>query len=192
MADLIEVVVDEAALNKALDDLTTPVEVPEKVEVVKPVEIEPLDLTNDGSLQKAFDVAPALESFMGSISTYVDKALGTLVKSINDQSARDLKIVRVLEGLVKALADNTAAIEKSLNMPVAPVPKSVQRIGVMTKPEDERTDPKAMRKSLVDGLVTLATTGTPSDKDHYSRALVMFEATGQISDEDLKKALSVK
>lgn len=199
-------VVTEEDLVKSLTDLEGKVE-EVKAESATSVTIEPINkstvdaIKDFGSetLRKSLDVSEVLDEVVTLMGAHVDETLATLEKSIKGAADRDMAMIRVLETLKKSIDSNTAAIDGLLNAPAAPAatrPITTAEGQILTKSVTAEKDPAApqnatdLRKSVLGGLEKLIkSTGDKGEASRISNALVKFESTGEISDQDMSAAL---
>lgn len=202
MSEAKKEVVTEEDLLKSLEKLEGKQDKPDekKEQVVKTPELKKSaqdEVNGSGGLRKTLEVSAFLKSFSETIGLHVDQSLGTLQKSIADGAQRDLAIVRVLESLQKSIDGLKTEMAKFGDKP-ASTPKTIsagngssilEKSGVK---EEKISTPDDTKKMVLAGLEKLAKAEKPGSPayNRITSTVVKFESTGQISDVDLRNAMS--
>lgn len=150
-------------------------------------------------LRKALEVSTTLSEVVSLIGKHVDVSIGTLQKSINDAATRDLAIVGAMEAMNKSISDLREAITAFGNAPAggaksttaATTTTTILQKAIAPGTGDTGVDPVKVKKQVKDGfekLVKSLPVGS-AEQSRMVNAAVIFETSGQISDELLQKAL---
>jgi len=205
--------VTEEALIKSLEALEKPEEKKEEpkepeVDVAKLEKTAKEVIDEEGSeeLKKALDVSEVFAEVVGLFGTHIDDTMETLTKHVNEQALRDNAFVRVLERFQKSIdtLENTIAefggkpgAASAKSQTTAADAKDVLQKGAEgggiegEKIPASGEDPK-LKEHVLAGLVELAKSAEPGSQinNQYTQAAVTFEATNEIDDITLRKALA--
>lgn len=192
--------VTEEDLLKSLSDLEGKKPEEKEPEAQAPVETASLEksaadkVKEEGSdeLKKALDVSSALSEITSLLGAHMDDGLESLQKSVAAGAERDVKIIAVLEKFQKSIDELSEKIAEFGGQP-AKKPESKTETTPKTEILEKSTEtgdagevPSFNRKAVLGTMERLAkSTENQDDRQRWVNAAVMFESTGQISNQDL-------
>ena len=158
-------------------------------------------------LQKALEISETLGEFAGLVGLHVDGALEALEKSLQGAAERDLAIAGVLEKMATTIEELTKKVEEYGAQPTQAKSKtSATKTDVLNKSADDGKKPteemsqeelvksaQSRKRQIMAGLETLAKTAQEKEDEttaqEFTKALIKFESTGEISDYHAARAI---
>lgn len=204
-----ETVISETDLLKGLQGLEAeakgeekPAE--EKVEPAVPaVEAAALAKTVEEeaseTLVKSLDVSASLKEFADLVGEHVDTLSKSFADTLTNQNASILAISGILEGLTKSQSELRETVSQYGEKPAAPASAKAPTVkagevlhkGTGTGSGEEAASTEITQEQISDGLMSLVKSATDDEeKDRFTTALVKFDATKQISDKNLARAIT--
>lgn len=188
--------VTEEDLKKGLERLAGVPEQPKKEPEIR-LEQTPLKKTATAvsekasrQLRKSIETNESVAEALSIVAQSNDETLETLRKSLVYAAERDLLMSQVIENMSKKLDDLTAEVKSYGKTPAerksVPVTAALKK-GAKQAEQEEKTPTRA---TVLAGLDNLYKSASDDEKMKLGTAIVAFEAGGQISDENLRKALA--